>query len=233
MLLLRFLEPISMRIVALPAVVALSLACAACGGGTTATTPVTAPAPAGHPLASLAATGAIVAPASTIRIAPELNWSAPPADAREILLALDADIAAAIAERGLKANWIMPADLALSYKRNPTYATDPYALAEESLRSSAFTVGSRLSEPLASQLRTMIALHENARAVLLPIELRFERADTISRAARATLRLALVDPRFSEARWVGTVSGDTTSADPRVLTRALARGVAELIVSRE
>jgi hypothetical protein len=127
----------------------------------------------------------------------------------------------------------MPADLALSYKRNPTYATDPYALAEESLRASSFTVGTRLSEPLASQLRTMIALHENARVVLLPIELRFERADATSSAARATLRLALVDPRFSEARWVGTVNSDTTSAEPRVLTRALARGVADLIVSRE
>ena len=182
----------------------------------------------------LAATGAIVAPTSAIRIAPELSWSSQAAP-RELLRALDDDIGAALAERGLKTNWVMPADLALSYKRNPTYATDPYALAEESLRSPGFTVGTRLTEPLASQLRTMIALHENARAVLLPIELRFERADATSSAgmARATLRLALVDPRFSEARWVGTVNSDTTSADPRVLTRALARGVADLIISRQ
>jgi|tagenome__1003787_1003787.scaffolds.fasta_scaffold20984985_4 hypothetical protein len=223
-----------MRSVSLPFVLSLSLSVAGCGGGTAATTPATAPAPEQRPLAALAATGAIVTPASIIHIAPELNWSAQQAPARETLRALDDDIAAAIAERGLKANWVMPADLALSYKRNPTYAADPYALAEEPLRSSAFIVGSRLQEPLASQLRTMIALHENARAVLLPIELRFERADASSAgAARATLRLALVDPRFSEARWVGAVNSDTTSADPRVLTRALARGVAELIVSRQ
>src|SRR3954467_6245190 len=234
MLACRFLEPISMRSVSLPFVLSLSLSVAGCGGGTAATTPATAPAPEQRPLAALAATGAIVTPASIIHIAPELNWSAQQAPARETLRALDDDIAAAIAERGLKANWVMPADLALSYKRNPTYAADPYALAEEPLRSSAFIVGSRLQEPLASQLRTMIALHENARAVLLPIELRFERADASSAgAARATLRLALVDPRFSEARWVGAVNSDTTSADPRVLTRALARGVAELIVSRQ
>ena len=170
-----------------------------------------------------------------LHIAPELSWGAEQAGGRELLRALDDDIAAALADRGLQTNWVMPADLALSYKRNPTYATDPYALAEESLRSSSFTIGSRLQEPLASQLRTMIALHENARAVLLPVELRFERADATSAAsaARATLRLALVDPRFSEARWVGTVTSDTTSADARVLTRALARGVAALIVSRE
>ena len=81
----------------------------------------------------------------------------------------------------------------------------------------------------------MIALHENARAVLLPVELRFERADATSStgSARATLRLVLVDPRFSETRWVGTVTSDTTSPDARVLTRALARGVADLIVSRQ
>ena len=170
-----------------------------------------------------------------IHVAPELSWSSQQAGARELLRALDDDIAAALTERGLKANWVMPADLALSYKRNPTYATDPYALSEESLRSSAVVAGGRLQEPLASQLRTMIALHENARAVLLPVELRFERADATTSAgtARATLRLALVDPRFSEARWVGTVTSDTTSADARVLTRSLARGVADLIVSRQ
>jgi hypothetical protein len=167
-------------------------------------------------------------------VAPQLSWSEQ-AIPRELARALDYDIAAALAERGLKTNWVLPADLAASYKRNPTYATDPYALAEESLRSSALIAGARLQEPLASQLRTMIALHENARAVLLPVELRFERPDPAwdPRTARATLRLVLVDPRFSETRWVGTVTSDTTSPDARVLTRALARGVADLIVSRQ
>jgi hypothetical protein len=46
------------------------------------------------------------------------------------------------------------------------------------------------------------------------------------------LRLVLVDPRFSEARWVGAVKSDSTSANPTVLTRAVARAVADLIVSR-
>ena len=231
-----FLEQISMRSVSPSSIIALalSLSLAACvGGGQSTATPTTAPAPQQRPLAGLAATGAIVAPTSMLHVAPELSWSAQQGGSRELLRALDDDIAAALADRGLKTNWVMPADLALSYKRNPTYAPDPYALAEESLRNSA--VGSRLQEPLASQLRTMIALHENARAVLLPVELRFERADATSSAntGRATLRLVLVDPRFSEAKWVGTVTSDTTSADARVLTRSLARGVADLIVSRE
>ena len=144
---------------------------------------------------------------------------------------MDEEIAAAIANRGLRTGWVLPADLALSYKHNPTYASDPYALAEEPLRSPNFVAGSRLTDPLASQLRTMIALHENARLVLLPIELRFDRADS-SNTARATLRLATVDPRFSEARWVGEIRSDTTSADPHVLMAAVARQLADLIVSR-
>ncbi len=222
-----------MRSASLPLVISFSLSLAGCGGGNA--TPATAPAPEKRPLAGLAATGAIVAPTSILHIAPELSWSSQQTSARELLRALDDDIAAALADHGLKANWVMPADLALSYRRNPTYATDPYALSEESLRSSALAPGARLQEPLASQLRTMIALHENARGVLLPVELRFERADATSTAgtARATLRLVLVDPRFPEARWVGTVTSDTTSADARVLTRSLARGVSELIVSRQ
>jgi len=187
--------------------------------------------PEQHPLSSLAATGAIVTPTFALRLAPDLSATMQTSAAREIVRGLDDDIAAAIADRGLKTGWIMPADLALSYRRNPTYASDPYALAEEPLRSSGFIAGTRLPEPLASQLRTMIALHENARSVLLPIELRLDSSD-VPRAARATLRLALIDPRFSEVKWIGTVKSDTASADTRVLTRALARGVADLITSR-
>jgi hypothetical protein len=206
--------------------VALALAC----GGTSTPTPVTRPSPDSHPLAALVASGAIVTPTYALTVAPDLSWSA--GNARDVLRAVDDDIAAALTERGLKRGWILPADLAASYKRNPTYASDPYALAEEPLRAPTFNAGSRLTEPLASQLRTMIALQENARAVLSPIELRLERTDATAGRSRATLRLALIDPRFSEARWVGDVRIDTTGTDVRVFTRALAARAADLIVSR-
>jgi hypothetical protein len=203
---------------------------AACGGS--ASKPgSTAPAPEQHPLAGLAGTGAILTPVYTLRTATEANGIVQMGSTRDVLRLLDDDIAAALADRGLRTGWILPADLALSFRRNPTYAPDPYALAIEPLRSPAFTPGARLPEPLASQLRTMIALHENARAVLLPIELRFDR-DPAASAARATLKVAVVDPRFSEAKWVGTVRGDTASADLHVLTRSVARGLADLITSR-
>jgi hypothetical protein len=207
-------------------IVALAIAC----GGSSSSRPSTNPVPDVHPLAALAATGAIVTPTYALKVAPELDWTARLGPTRDVLRGIDEDIAAVLEARGLKRGWVMPPDLAASFRRNPTYASDPYALAEEPLRSASFVAGKRLAEPLASQLRTMIALHENATVVLVPIELRFEPANAPT--ARASLRLALIDPRFSEARWVGEVSSDTTSADPRVLTAALARGLADLIVSR-
>src|SRR5438105_462416 len=208
-------------------VTAVAMAC----GGSGTSHPSTNPTPDVHPLAPLAATGAIVTPTFALRLAPELDWSARLGATRDIRRAMDDDIASVLLERGLRRGWVMPADLALSFKRNPTYASDPYALAEEPLRSSSFIPGKRLAEPLASQLRTMMALHENATVVLAPIELRFDRAGETPNA-RATLRLAVIDPRFSEARWVGEVKSDTTSADPRVLTAARARRLADLIVRR-
>lgn len=201
-------------------------------GGSGKPQPSTAPVPDSHPLAGLAAVGAIVTPTYALRVAPGLDWTARLEPSRETLRAMDGAIAAAIASRGLRTGWLFPADLALTYKRNPSYASDPYALASETLRSPSFIAGSRLTEPLASQLRTMIALHENARFVLMPIELRFERADSATNTARATLKLATIDPRFSEARWVGEIRSDTASADPHALMASLARGVADLIVSR-
>jgi len=198
-----------------------------CGGGTP---PNTAPVPDAVPLSSLAAQRVVVTPTYALSVASDLGWQS--RVGRDVLRAMDVDLEAALNERGLRRGWVMPADLVQSYTRNPTYATDPYALAIEPLRGPKFVTGSRLSEPLASQLRTMIALHENARLVLAPVELRFERASAGSTAARAALRVALLDPRFSEARWVGEVRGDTASAFTPELTSSVARKLVDLIAAR-
>ena len=202
----------------------------ACGGANAP--PSTASNPDARPLASLAAQRVVVTPTYALTVASDLGWGSRIGRARDVLRTMDADIAAALDDRGLRRGWVLASDLAQSYTRNPTYAADPYALAEEPLRSSTFTVGARLPEPLASQLRTMIALHENARLVLAPVELRFERAGAGSPAARATLRLALLDPRFSEARWVGEVRGDTSSTFSPELTASVALRLVDLIAQR-
>jgi hypothetical protein len=63
----------------------------------------------------------------------------------------------------------------------------------------------------------MIALHEDARYVLVPIELRLE-------GSRATLRAAVLDPRTAEARWVGSIESDSAATEPaRSLTQIAER----------
>jgi|SRR5438093_5710785 len=210
----------------------LTLVAAACGGGSSASPPESAPAPDTRPLSSLAAERVLVTPTFAVRVAPDLGWSSTAARSRELLQAMDADIASALEARGLRRTWVLPPELMASYKRNPTYAPDPYALAEEPLRAPSLAKGTRLAEPLASQLRTMIALHENARLVLAPVELRIERITSSTSAGRATLRLALLDPRFSEARWVGEVKSDTASAFTPAMTATLAQRLVDLVLPR-
>lgn len=214
----------------IPLTILLVLLSTSCGGG--GAPPSTAPTPDARPLASLAAQRVVVTPTYALSVSPDLGWGERIGRARDVLRTMDEDIGTALDERGLRRGWVMPSDLAQSYTRNPTYATDPYALAIEPLRTPKFATGARLPEPLASQLRTMIALHENARLVLAPVELRLERVAAGATAARATLRLALLDPRFSEARWVGEIRGDTASSFTPELTSSLARKLVDLIAPR-
>jgi hypothetical protein len=96
------------------------------------------------------------------------------------------------------------------------------------LRPATFQATHRYGEPLSSQLRTMIALHESVRMVLIPVELRFERE---GRAGRAILRAVLLDARAADARWVGDVRGDTSSVPRRALD-SVARRFADLFVAQ-
>jgi hypothetical protein len=116
----------------------------------------------------------------------------------------------------------LPAELSRAYERNRSYATDPYQLTVNALRSPAFVAASRYDEPLASQLRTMIALHDDTRVVLVPVEVRFERVG-VGSAGRAILRTALLDARTTEARWVGDVQSDASSTPARALESVAAR----------
>jgi hypothetical protein len=155
---------------------------------------------------------------------------------REYLATLDAEIAAALAERGVGTGWVMPADIVRSARRNPTYSTDPYALTVAVLEPGhkAPARDAPLSEPLASQLRTITALGD-ARYVLVPVELRFERlsgAGVDTTAGHAVLRLALVDARASQVRWLGDVPSDPSSAFSPALAAGVASRLADMIAPR-
>lgn len=194
----------------------------ACGSGGKSDTPAP-PTPEARPLAGLVAQKIVVTPAFSLRVAPELGWEGRVGRREDVLRQLDTDIVAVLTDRGLRSRWVFPADLVRSYRVNPTYAADPYDLAEQPLRSPGFDVGSSLTEPLATQLRTISALHDG-RFVLLPVELRLERAAATGTAGRAVLRLILVDTRLSQARWVGEARSDTTSTyGPSLLANVAAK----------
>jgi len=180
-----------------------------------------------RPLAAFAAQRLIVTPTGHVRATDSLGWTQQMAGTRAAARQLDSSIVIALEARGLATRWILPAELTRAFERNRTYAADPYQLAVEQVRSMAFKAGARYGEPLSSQLRTMIALHEDARFVLLPADLHFERDGA---GGRAVVRLVLLDPRFAEARWVGDVSGVSAQTPVLALSSAADR-VADLFIA--
>ena len=203
----------------------------ACGGGAKPEAQ-TKPELAEHSLAGLAAQHIVLLPTYSIRIMPGLAWSAAIGRPVDVQRTLDADLLAAFDERGLRKTWIFPEDLERSFKRNSSYAADPYTLAEEPLRSPALNIEQRMPEPLASQLRTLVALHEDARLILAPVEVRFEPVGSGGGTGRAVLRLVLVDPRLSRPTWIGEVVSDSATAFGPVISASLASKLANLVAIR-
>ena len=187
------------------------------------------PAPTVRPLAALEAQQVVMTPTRSLRDADALGWTAQIPRSRDYLRELDDEISTELVARGLK-SWVFAPALARAARSNPAYAVDPYALASEGLRNPQVISGARLRDPLASQLRTIIALQESARAVLLPVELRFEKLP--SGEGVAVLRLALIDGRLSEIRWIGDVRGDPSATFSRELLTSLAAHFADLITAR-
>ena len=180
-----------------------------------------------RPLAALAAQRLIVLPVQTLRGGDSLGWGARIPGMRSYLASVDDEIAFALAERGLKDTWVYPPALARSARRSPTLAVDPYALGASALRTAQRAEGSPLVDPLASQLRALVALHD-ARYALVPAELRFEGA---SGKGRAVLWLTLVDARSATLRWAGDVASDPVGAFSPALAASLAARLAELVVA--
>lgn len=195
----------------------------ACGGAGAAKTP---PEPAAHSLSGLAGLHVAVLPAYSVRVMPELGWSI--GRPQDLQRTLDADIVAALDERGVRRAWIFPEQLRASHQRNGAYSPDPYALAEEPLRAPNLAVGARLPEPLASQIRSIVAFHEETRFVLAPVELRLEKAGA---GGRGVLRVVLVDARMSNVRWLGEISSDTTATFGPAITASIGAKLADVVAT--
>ena len=207
-----------------PCAVLLLVTLASChrGGKTTGSAPVDQ-----RPFAAFATQRIVVTPTAHVRAGDSLGWVQGMGGPRSVARQLDSSIAVSLDGRGLAARWVMPAALVRSFERNRAYATDPYLLGIEPLRLSSFVNASRYGEPLSSQLRTMIALEADARFVLLPVDLRFEKDGA---RMRGVLRLVFLDPRTAEAKWVGEVKGEL-AADPARALASVADRIADLFVA--
>jgi len=203
----------------------LLLACSGKQGSQTQT----APPPVNRPLAWLAGQRIVLTPVYRIREGDAMGWAAQIPRSREFLRALDTAIAGELAQRGLEKQWVYPADLARSTRASPTYTVDPNALAVEPLRNPGLAQGGKIGDPLATQLRTIIAMHDS-RMVLLPVELRFDRDK--SGQGIAVLRAVLVDARIGDVRWVGEASSDPSPTFSRALLASVASHFADLITIR-
>lgn len=177
-----------------------------------------------RPFAGFVSQRIIVTPTGFVRGGDSLGWVQGMGGSRAAARQLDSSIARAFDERGLSQGWVMPAALSQTFERNRSYATDPYLLSTQPLRAASFVSGGRYGEPLSSQLRTMIALETEARYVLLPVELRFEKSGA---GTRGVLRAAFLDPRTAEARWVGEVRGDAAQSATLALA-SVGRRLADL-----
>jgi len=179
------------------------------------------PLPVGRPLGAYAGRRVLLLPTQYLR--PDtIGFSAQIADGQDYLANLDAELAFALAGRGLKDTWLYPAQLEAASKRNKGYAPSPYGLAAQWLRPPGpRKMPDQLPDPLATQLRQLVAIEEDAQFVLMPLEIRFERTPTGMGVAQ--LRMVMFDARRSIIVW----EADVPSAPASAMTPALAESVAE------
>ena len=190
--------------------------------------PVAAALNAPRRLSALAAQRVIVVPAYTMRSGDPLRWAASIARPRDALRGLDSAIADEFGARGLRPRWYFAPDLEHAFRINPTYSPDPHALAEDELLGQ-LEVGRQYGAQLGSQLRVLIAIEPDARVVLLPVELWFER-DGDGRNGLAALKLVLVDARAQAVVAVLNVRSDPAAVFGPMVLKSLAGHVADLVV---
>lgn len=181
-----------------------------------------------RPLERLAAEHILVLPVQYLTFADSLGWSSTMPPARTYLGAVDDEIAFALRERGLGTRWTLAPDIVQSVARNVGFAADPHAIEARELRPGAKLDEWQLQEPLASQLRSLIALTD-ARYVLFPVEVRTTSAGVGK--ARAMLHVVVVDARRSQVQWAGDVYSVPRAKFSPAVAAELGARLADLIAA--
>ena len=212
----------------IPRILGLTLVTVACGGSKPEST---TPAPETMPLSGIVGQNIVIAPVQSLRMTSDIGWTMPAP--RAVLSRLDSVIADTLRVRVANQAWVYADGVVKSAANNPTYATDPRALAINPLRAPTLKLGDRLPEPLASQLRTMIAFHD-VRLVLLPVDVTIQRTEGVGgrNNGQPIMNLVLVDPRSSVVRWIGRISGPESAAFTPSIYATLATRLADLFVPK-
>jgi len=182
----------------------------------------------GRPLAPYATRRVLVIPTHYLRTDDSLGWAAQITDRKAFLDDVDGEIAFALRDRDrIGRMWVFPHQLAASARRNAPYAPDVYDLAAEWLRPPMKSVPDMVPEPLASQLRTLVALEDDSRYVLFPVEVRFVGAGPGKQ--QAVVRMVVFDARLARIMWMADVASDPAPKFSRALAASFAYHLADLV----
>lgn len=173
-------------------------------------------APAGPPLAGFTAMKVSITPAQLWQ-ADTAGWSRS-VEWPKVRLALDSAVQAVLEERGLARKWAYASDLVRTARRNPTYASDPYALGVARLRTAELKVGMEIPQLMADNLRPFTALTDS-RYALIPVALRAEGEGVV-------LRIVLVDTRQRTLTW----AGELVAPGGASMVSELATRIANLVI---
>ena len=171
---------------------------------------------ASTPLAGMVGRQMLVLPAQYLSVANAGGGFDIVPSGQSLLPIFDEEIADAFRKRGVKNNWTFGSDIVASAERNAGLAGgDPRNLPTAGIR--AVKAGDNpLPEPLAGQIRGLVAL-TNARYTLLPLEVRL---DIRNSERKGSVRLLLIDARTSRVAWADDVVAQT-QRDPQIVSEAM------------
>ena len=180
-----------------------------------------------RPLERMAGQEILVFPVQYLSSTDTLGWQVQIPNRAAFLAALDDQIEAAMASRGLGRAWTFGREVERASKLNSILMTDARSLSAEWLRGRVLPETS-VRDPLQSQVRGLVGL-KGSRYALLPVELRLENRG--GGTGVAILRVVMIDSRMALIRWVGEVVSDPMKTLSPALTASVATHFADLVLA--
>ena len=180
-----------------------------------------------RPLERMAGQQLIVLPVQYLASTDTLGWQQQIPNRAVFLAALDDQIEAVMAARGLGKAWVFGREVERASKLNSILMTDARSLSAEWLRGRVLPE-TTVRDPLAQQVRGLVGL-KGSRYALLPVELRLENRP--GGTGVAILRVVMIDSRMAQIRWVGEVESDPMRTFSPALSANVATHFADLVLA--